>query len=262
MRKAVKLLFLVSLLLLVAYVPAYAQAGKNTLSQVSTFDALMKGYFDGVIPTSDVSKYGDQGIGTFEGLDGEMLVVDGKVYQVPVDGVPKIADPTQPIPYLQVTFFNADQEQKVSAGTDMKTFTQDLETKLPTKNDFYAIRVEGTFQKVKTRSVAKQSQPYPNLLEAVKKQAVFDLANVEGVMVGFWSPAYFKGIGVPGYHLHFLTKDGKAGGHVLDFVAQDAEAKLDRLNNFYLILPDTQAFNQMDFTVESGDTQSVLKPKQ
>ena len=227
--------------------PAAASAQRDTLTQFSTLDTLSAGLYDGAMSAADVLKYGDTGVGTFEGLDGEMLVIDGKMYQVPSDGVVRAVKPTQLIPYMAITYFDDDQEQPLSAGTDMKAFIGQVEAKLPTKNIFYAIRIEGTFQKVQTRAAPKQSKPYPPLADALKQQVVFNLTDVEGTMVGFWCPAYVKGINSPGFHLHFLTKDGKAGGHVLDFTAQAAIVKLDLTNDFNLILPSSPTFYHMDF---------------
>jgi len=233
-----------------AYAPAYGDSGKTTLNQISTLDALAQGYFDGMIPVSKVSKYGNFGIGTFQGLDGEMLVLDGKVYQVPVSGVVRTADPKWTIPFMSVTFFKPGPERKIQPGTGMKACVQESEATVPSKNFFYAIRIDGKFEKVKTRSVAKQSAPYPTLAEAAKTQAVFDLSNVEGTAIGFWCPTYVKGINLPGYHLHFITKDGKAGGHVLDFTTKNAVVKVQKMNDFNMMLPDTPAFGRLDFTTD------------
>jgi acetolactate decarboxylase len=227
--------------------PAPTPAQRDTLTQFSTLDTLSAGLFDGAISAADVLKYGDIGLGTFDGLDGEMLVVDGKMYQVTYDGVAREAKPTQMIPYMAITYFDDDQEQPLSAGTNMKAFIAQVEAKLPTKNIFYAVRIDGTFQKVQTRAAPKQSKPYPPLADALKQQVVFNLTNVEGTMVGFWCPAYVKGINSPGFHLHFLTKDGKAGGHVLDFTAQAATVKLDLTGDFNLILPSSPTFYQLSF---------------
>lgn len=253
---------LVALLLAVAVVPAHADSGKQTLSQVSTFDALMRGCFEGIIPVAAVSRYGDFGIGTFHGLDGEMVILDGKVFKVPIDGKPVLARPDWTIPFLSVTFFRTDERHTVQAGADLKAVSRDIESYLPSKNFFYAIRIDGKFQNVLTRSVAKQLPPYPTLLEAVKEQAVFDLADVEGTAVGFWCPAYVKGINVPGFHLHFLTKDLKAGGHLLDFTAEKAVVKIHKMKKFFMILPDTPAFEKMDFTIDQGtDVKNIVKPE-
>jgi len=262
MKNILKILLLMSCMIHMWTVSVFAQQNQDTLTQLSTIDALMNGLYEGFMPVSEALKYGNAGIGTFEGLDGEMIALDGKIYQVPIDGVPKVAEPNQLIPFMAMTYFESDQEQPIRAGTEMKVFMEDAIAKLPTKNTFYAVRIEGTFQKVKTRSVPKQTPPYPPLTEVVKRQAVFELEHVEGTMIGFWCPVYVKGINVPGFHLHFLTKDGKAGGHVLDFTAQNAIAKFDITNSFFLVLPESRAFNQMDFTADhSADTHNVMKGK-
>ncbi len=233
--------------------PAATRVNNDTLFQLSTIDALMQGLYDGSMPVSAALAYGDFGIGTFQGLDGEMLLLDGKMYQVPVSGRARIAGPDQVIPFMALTFFEADQEQPLQAGTTMKAFMPDIEAKLPTPNIFYAIRIEGTFQKIQTRSVPRQTPPYPPLAEVVKKQAVFDLVDVEGVIVGFWCPAYIEGINVPGYHLHFISKDGTAGGHVLDFTIAEGTAKIDWTQNFTMLLPTSPAFYQLDFSAQQGE---------
>ena len=168
-----------------------------------------------------------------------MVVIDGKVYQVPVTGVVRPADPKWTTPFMAVTFFKPDMKPKVQPASDMKTLTQALEASFPSRNFFYAIRIDGTFKQVKTRSVAKQSRPYPTLIEAAKTQAVFELKDVEGTALGFWCPAYVKGINLPGYHLHFISKDRKSGGHILDFTTKDVTVKVEQINGFSMILPDT-----------------------
>jgi acetolactate decarboxylase len=230
--------------------PAGTQVNQDTVFQLSTIDALSKGLYEGSMPVSAALAHGNFGLGTFQGLDGEMVLVDGKMYQVPVTGQARLAGPDQVIPFMALTFFEADQEQPLQAGTTMQALMQDIEAKLPTRNIFYAIRIEGTFQKIQTRSVPRQNPPYPPLAEVVKKQAVFDLANIEGVAVGFWCPAYVEGMNVPGYHLHFISKDGTAGGHVLDFTIADGVAKIDWTHDFVMILPDSPDFYQMDFSAQ------------
>ena len=65
---------------------ARATDDREVLYQVSTIDALMQGVFDGVQPVGEIRKHGDFGIGTFDALDGEMIVLDGVVYQAKADG--------------------------------------------------------------------------------------------------------------------------------------------------------------------------------
>ncbi|NLO29340.1 MAG: alpha-acetolactate decarboxylase, partial [Methanosarcina mazei] len=67
-------------------VPAISNNASDVLYQVSTIDALLLGVYDGVLPVSDLKTHGDFGIGTFDGLEGEMLALDGNYYQIKTDG--------------------------------------------------------------------------------------------------------------------------------------------------------------------------------
>ena len=58
----------------------------NTVTQTSTIDALLAGVYDGNLSCRELVHYGDMGIGTFDHLEGEMIIVNGAVYQVKADG--------------------------------------------------------------------------------------------------------------------------------------------------------------------------------
>jgi len=62
------------------------QGRDDALTQVSTIDAVLNGLYDGVVAYGDLKECGDFGIGTFEGLDGEMIALDGDFYQIKADG--------------------------------------------------------------------------------------------------------------------------------------------------------------------------------
>ena len=76
---------------------------------------------------SEIEQHGDFGIGTFDGLNGEMLAFDGVFYQIPSDGMPRVVDPTQTSPHATVTYFDADRSYTVSGlnytGTKELTLT-------------------------------------------------------------------------------------------------------------------------------------------
>jgi acetolactate decarboxylase len=181
-------------------------------------------------------------LGTFNGLDGEMIAVDGRFYQITSDG--KAVETLMEVrtPFAAVTFFETDSSVSVGKGLNYNSFQEWVDSLIPTPNLFYAIRIDGIFKAVKTRSVPRQKKPYRLLKEIVGSQPVFNFENVEGTMVGFRCPPYVKGINVPGYHLHFLTKDGKAGGHVLNFTVDKAELRIDETTRFSLVLPQDEAF--------------------
>ncbi|HEX3001225.1 MAG TPA: acetolactate decarboxylase, partial [Methanoregula sp.] len=198
-------------------VPSPAFADHDTLYQVSTIDALMLGVYDGVTPIRDLKNRGDFGIGTFDALDGEMIVLDGIVYQAKADGRILSVPDTLTTPFATVTYFDADRSINTKNPMNLSVFTSSMEEQLPTGNMIYAVRMHGTFPVMKVRSVPAQQEPYQVLSEAVKNQSVYTFSGTTGTIVGFYTPAFFKGVNVPGFHLHYLSDDRTAGGHILDF---------------------------------------------
>lgn len=226
--------------------------GRETLTQVSTIDALMLGAYDGIMDFKTLKDYGDFGIGTFEGLDGEMLGFDGKFYQVKADGKVYQVTDSMLTPLSAVTFFDVDLEKILPEGMDNDQLPDFMEDILPTENIFYAIRIDGEFSYVKTRSFPAQEKPYPPLAELTANQ--FEFTDVEGVIVGFICPEYVSGVNVPGYHLHFLTSDRDAGGHVLVFTVKQAVISVDYTSEFLMILPgEGSDFYTLDLTGVSQD---------
>lgn len=212
-------------------------AERETLAQVSTLDALMGGLYDGEMSFGTLKGYGDMGLGTFEALDGEMLGFDGEFYQVRADGSVHQVPDSMETPFACVTFFDVDETEGLPQGTDYAGLEQLLDGMVPTDNIFYAIRIDGTFSSVKARSVPRQERPYPPLADVIEEQVVFELTDVAGTMVGFRCPAYVDGLNAVGYHLHFLTEDRDAGGHVLEFQVTEAVASLDYTSEYLLLLP-------------------------
>lgn len=224
-----------------------AADGRDTLMQVSTIDALLAGLYDGELPVGELMRHGDLGIGTFHALDGEMIVLDGQCYQAKADGTVRVAQAAETTPFATVTFFDKDRTLGLS-GLGLADLQKELDAQLPTENYFYAFLMEGTFKKVRVRSVPAQAKPYLPLAEVTKAQTVFEFENVRGVVVGFRSPPFVKGINVPGYHLHFLSEDRKSGGHVLDLTVDQVTAAIDDTPDFFMQLPRSQGFGKADLT--------------
>jgi len=223
---------------------------KDVLFQTSTINALLEGVYDGEVTYQELKKHGNFGIGTFNGLDGEMIGLDGKFYQIKADGIAYPVDDSMKTPFAVVTFFDPDSSVLLDKAMDYKQLEQYLDDLLPTKSVFYAIRMKGNFKYIKTRSVPRQSKPYPRLVEVVKNQPTFEFHNVEGSMVGFWCPAYVEGINVPGYHIHFITEDRKSGGHLLECQMENMEIEIDYTSRFYMVLPEGGEFHKVDLTRE------------
>jgi acetolactate decarboxylase len=208
----------------------------DMLFQLAAFNTFASGKYAGVMTYSELEQHGDFGIGTFDGLDGEMLAYDGDFYQIPSDGIPRQADPTQTAPYATITYFDVDQTYTVNNlnYTQLKAF---LDEKLTDKEAIYAIKVNGEYINALTRSPQKQAEPYLNLTEAIKTQGIFNLNNIEATAVGFWFPKSMDGVDYADYHLHLITKDHTAGGHLLECIIQNATVEVDVIKDYQLILP-------------------------
>ena len=239
----------------------HADAG-DTLVQVSTIDALVKGIFDGGVNFGELRKLGDFGIGTLDNLDGEMLALDGKFYQITSDGVVHEVPDQKETPFSAMTFFKSDKTIPLQAADSLAGLQKQLDAATSSGNLFYAVKVTGTFPVMNLRSVPRQNPPFVTLPEAVKHQSVFKLENVRGTLVGFRCPDYVKGINVPGYHFHFISEDRKQGGHVLECTLASGEAGLDTLENFKMLLPQDEAFLKADFTThDEAALEAVEKGK-
>jgi len=232
----------------------------DTLYQVSTINALLQSVYDGITPISEVRKHGDTAIGTIDGLDGELIGVDGDYYVIRTDGVAYPLEDTTTTPFVTATFFEADSNIHAEYTENISRFEEQLEGGLPSANMVYAIRIDGPFDYVKTRSVPKQSRPYPKLAEVVQEQTEFEFYNTGGTIVGFWSPEFVSGLNVPGYHIHFITDDRTAGGHVLDLRMTDRDIQIDITPDMYIVLPTEGDFYHVDLTEDLGSAlESVEK---
>ncbi len=175
------------------------------------------------------------------------MKADGKVYPV---------HPDKRTPFGEVTFFRPDKALELKEITGLQQLENYLARHLPSPNFPYAIRITGKFSYIKARSIPRQTAPYPPLAEAAKRQVVFEFREVEGVMVGFFHPAYLAGVNLSGCHFHFLSADRRAGGHVLDCHVRQAKLELSRMDAIQVQLPGTKAFAETDL---SGDKKQEIE---
>ncbi|MDR3640900.1 MAG: acetolactate decarboxylase [Humidesulfovibrio sp.] len=229
-------------LALAAAPPRSAGPKSAELVQVGVIDALLAGGYDGSMSLGELRRQGDFGLGTFDALDGEMVVLDGVVYQVLSSGQVRKAPDNLTTPFAQVTRFAPDVSCPLTPGADLKAVEASLNTAVGDANCFAAVRLDAVFETLTARSVPRQSPPYRPLAEVAKEQAVFHFTSVRGTLVGLRGPAFVRGLGVPGWHWHFLTRDRLRGGHVLTFVLSSSGAgpvaRLERLRRMELLLPE------------------------
>ena len=226
---------------------------REAMYQVSLLQSLTEGDFEGSVTVGDLKQHGDTGIGTFDGLNGELVMLDGQVWQAAGDGSVNLMEDTATIPFGNVTFLDSDETLDVSGAASFEALLEQLDGRVAELgiNNFYAVRIDGTFDKMNVRSEYKQEQPYPTIVDALAAdQTFFDLEGVEGSMVGVYCPPYMASLNNAGWHFHFVTADHEQGGHVLDCVVGKATATIDQTKEFDLALPGSQKFESTDFTVD------------
>lgn len=141
----------------------------------------------------------------------------------------------------------------LNQSLDYARLQEYLDNLLPSQNMFYAVKIQGSFDYVQTRSVPKQPN-HIRLAEVAAHQSTFEFYNVEGTLAGFWTPPFMQ-VNVPGYHLHFITQDRKMGGHLLACVTEEVTTSVHHTPEFQMALPETTDFLKADL---SQDTSAEL----
>jgi acetolactate decarboxylase len=219
----------------------------STLFQVSTSTALVKGVYNGVVTVGQLRQHGDFGLGTFDGLDGEMLALDGHFYQVRGSG--KVSEPPDDarVPFAVVTAFRAERDSTLDRVEGFEALTAHLDGMRRTANLFCAVRIDGRFTRIRTRAAFKAAAGV-SLVEATSHQAEFTFNDVVGTLAGFWTPFYARSINIAGWHLHFVTADRSGGGHLLDCQAVGLRVQMQDLADVRIAMPETAAFLQADLS--------------
>jgi len=228
----------------------------NILYQYSVINALSAGVFEGDLSVKELKSSGNFGLGTFNNIDGEMVVFDGKVYQVKTDGKPVEAANNLLAPFAAVTFFKSDMRIEVTTPQSLQQLKALIDSVVPTQNYLYAVKISGEWRNVKTRSVPKQQKPFPDLAAVIKNQVTFTKENVKGTCVGFKMPEFIDGVNVKSYHFHFLSNDKNFGGHLLDFTLEKGTIELGVIKEFRCKLPSTENFTKTKFVKEEGYLQN------
>jgi len=228
----------------------------HVLFQASTIGALIDGAYEGDVTLGELAGHGDLGLGTLNGLDGEMIVVDGKFYRANVEGKTHEVGPDERTPFGVVVPFSATDTLDLDQSLSQEQLLAALDERMPAGSPTCAVRIDGRFASVRARSVPKQEPPYRPLTEVVAEQHVFEIEDEEGTMVGFRFPEFAEGIEVSGYHLHFITADRSRGGHVLDFETAGVRAGIDPSAELHVELPPGI---ELDSAEAAGDTHAAIE---
>lgn len=231
--------------------PTVRTSSKHPLYLCAPVNALVEGIYEENIPLSEIRRHGDFGLGTFDDLDGEMVMAEGKIYQITADGDAHEVSEELHTPFAVVTFFEPTFTETFDEAMRYEAFLGRLDALLPSPNLFYAFRITGRFAQLKARSVPKQHN-YRPLTEAAHEQHEFVFDDVEGSLTGFFTPAFMASLNVPGLHLHFLDLDRRRGGHLLSCRPAGVTVEVQMLHSLELSLPMTHDYLTSDFRRDTG----------
>lgn len=239
-----------------------AQSAKNRhraapehdfMYQYSIIDALMAGVFDGDLTIGQLRKKGDFGVGTFNRVDGELLIDKGHVYKISYDGSVSEVPDSDSTSAAFVKFFKADTIFQLKGPGLTYEKVQEQIKHLLNPNGIYAIRISATFPTMTTRAEKPAGKPYTTLPEHLKhNQVVFELKNTRGICSGFLLPPYLARTNVPGFHLHYLADDHKSGGHIFNFTADVLTVEIDMAKGFTIENNTNAEFGKVNLQPDRG----------
>ena len=214
-----------------------ARGADDEIFQASTISALLDGRFDGDLSFAELAGHGDLGLGTLNGLDGEMIAIDGRFFRADADGcVSEIAAERQ-TPFAVVIEFQPIARARIDERLGFEALKAFVDGLAKQNGPACALRVDGDFEWLKLRSFPRQEPPYRSLTEVSRDQNVFELADVRGSLVGFRFPHWAEGVELAGWHLHFIDDGRERGGHVLDVELRAGELAIDPSDDLHLELP-------------------------
>jgi len=232
--------------------------------QVATLQSLALGYTKSVITVGELLKHGDIGLGTFEGVDGEMIVLDGCCYQATADGTVYEAPAQKGVPFCAVSYMKNETSFQISETKDIGSLKTALDIIIDERfelNSMHIVRIDGCFAKVMARSETGKASHHielKNLLENNQQDFCFD--NTEGTLVCVYFPDYMDGINAPGWHLHFVSKDRTKGGHVFDVCFEKANAAITTISSIEIKLPEGAAFDT--YALKEASQNDIKKVEQ
>ncbi|MRS02150.1 acetolactate decarboxylase [bacterium] len=225
---------------------------KDMIFHYSVLKALDNGVLEGNMKVAELKKHGDLGLGTFNKMNGEMIILDHVVYRIAADGKVIQPDDETMIPYSVITFYLQDDTMLMKGEINYQALKAFIDRRIPSRNRFYAFRISGDFDYVKCGGASAQDQPYDkSLVQILADRPIYEGKDISGTLVGFWCPAYVGDINTSGFHLHFLSDDREFGGHLMEFSAQSLDISYDTKSVYKIVLPDTEDFSKASFRSEA-----------
>tara|TARA_R110000868_G_scaffold83773_3_gene236601 strand:- start:229 stop:1032 length:804 start_codon:yes stop_codon:yes gene_type:complete len=230
---------------------AHETVKKNVFYHYSIWWAFVNKVFEGDITAEELKTKGDMALGSYNLLDGELIMLDGILYQAKENGEVLVPNDSIKVAYANAAFFDKDGGFKLDKINNYEALRTEINSKLPSINFFYAFKVKGDFKKMKCGGLHKQEPPFETGLDVlIPSRPVFERENFSGTMVGFYCPEFIGNINVAGFHFHFVSDDKKFAGHVMEFEAENLVVEFDKMNKYQFVLPETEAYENVGFDKE------------
>ncbi|KQR23519.1 MULTISPECIES: acetolactate decarboxylase [Microbacterium] len=224
-----------------------AQLAPGAVTQFAVLDALLAGVYSQGASVDVVRAAGDTGVGCCEGLGGEVVILDGELYECTSDAPPRVMTDDEFLPFVDVCSLG-ESTGSAFVDLDLTGLESAVADRLLSRNLFHAVRVDGVFAHVLTRVTRRQEPPFRPLAEVAAEQIETTTRECTGTLVGFWMPRIYQGITVAGLHLHFLSEDRSVGGHVLDARVREGRLRMSAYADFSLRLPRDGQFLSTELT--------------
>ena len=229
----------------------------NIIYQVSTLQALALGYTRPVVTVQEFMEHGDTGLGTFENVDGEMIVLDGVCYQAKPDGSIVRSNDDAGVPFAVTGYVEGGRAFHMDEMASLEAIKQELTLKIEEDfglNSIHIARIDGWFYSVHARAGAPYRSQHVTLKDILSKtQKDFCFEKLHGTLVCVYYPDYMDGINAAGWHMHFLSEDRTLGGHVFKASMREGECVVQKMDRIDIQLPREAAFDTYSLKEASQD---------
>lgn len=137
-------------------------AKHTTLYQHGTLALLVPGLLKGTMTMGDLLKHGDTGIGTGEGLDGELIILNGKPYQVAADGKVNVVPDSFTMPFANIHYARYLPLAELE-NVSQDDLNEQIVSLSKAGNTFFRLKLRERFRTLKLGLLESQSRRFIRL---------------------------------------------------------------------------------------------------
>lgn len=225
-----------------AHEDGHGEDAPKAIQQYGLPLTLMNTIYEGEITAKQMKQLGDIGVGVSNHLNGELTAVDGVIYSIAADGTATVAPDDLQAPYMSMLKFEPTKTITLTNIASFKALQDAVISEVSSINSFYAFKAKGTFAYAHLASAHGVTDEDVDFFEYLGSRQMYDLTNVEGTIVGIYTPDYLGTISIPGLHFHFQNGDNTVGGHLEDIRFETMDFKIQEFDRIDVVLPNVPEF--------------------